>query len=253
MNKNERDFVGSLEKGLSVIEAFDTSNQKMTLSEVARKTGLTRAAARRYLLTLTKLNYAEHDKGLFSLAPRVLRLGYAYVSTASLPRIAQPVLETVGGTTKEVASIAVFDGTDIVFLARSMNHRIISATIGLGTPYPAYCTAIGRVLLASRPDAEVEQYLKSIKPKRLTPKTKTERHQLLEEIVKVRKNGFAIIDEELEIGLCSIAVPVSDARGIVRLGMSVSMHAGRMTVEQMIKKILPSLESGRKTLSSMLY
>ncbi len=162
MEINERDFVGSLEKGLGVIEAFDASNQKMTLSEVARKTGLTRAAARRYLLTLVNLNYAEHDKGLFSLAPRVLRLGYAYLSTASLPRLAQPVLEIVGGRTKEVASIAVFDGTEIVFLARSMNHRIVSATIGLGTPYPAYCTAIGRVLLASRPDAEVEHYLKNI-------------------------------------------------------------------------------------------
>ena len=253
MNRNERDFVGSLEKGLNVIEAFDASNQKMTLSEVARKTGLTRAAARRYLLTLAKLNYAEHDKDLFSLAPRVLRLGYAYLSTASLPRLAQPVLETVGARTKEVASIAVFDGTDIVFLARSMNHRIISATIGLGTPYPAYCTAIGRVLLASCPDAEVERYLKRIKPKKLTPKTKTERQQLLEEIVKVRRNGFATIEEELEIGLCSIAVPVADARGIVRLGMSVSMQAGRMTVEQMIKKFLPSLEFGRKMLSSMLY
>lgn len=252
MRLSERDFVGSLEKGLSVIEAFDASNQKMTLSEVARKTGLTRAAARRYLLTLAKLNYAEHDDDLFWLAPRILRLGYAYLSTASLPKLAQPVLEAVGGRTQEVASIAVLDGTEIVFVARSMNRRIVSATIGLGTPYPAYCTAIGRVLLASRSDAEVERFLDSIKPKKLTPKTKTGRHELFEEIVKARANGFAVIDEELETGLCSIALPVSDARGIVRLGMSVSMQAGRMSVEQMIKQFLPSLEFGREMLSSML-
>jgi IclR family pca regulon transcriptional regulator len=252
VRSTERDFVGSLEKGLRVIEAFDASNQKMTLSDVARKAGLTRAAARRHLLTLVELDYAEHDGDLFSLAPRILRLGYAYLSTATFPRLAQPVLEEVGGRTQEVVSIAVLNGTEIVFLARSINRRIVSPAIVLGTAYPAYCTAIGRVLLASRSDAEIDGFLAGIKPKKLTAKTKTGRRELAEEIAKARPKGFALVEEELEVGLCSIAVPVADARGTVRLGMSVSMEAGRMTTERMIKRILPSLRFGQQMLSAML-
>lgn len=249
---SERDFVESLEKGLKVIEAFDTLSRAMTLSEVAAKTGLTRAAARRYLLTLVALKYAEQERKVFRLAPRVLRLGYAYLSTANLPRLVQPVLEAVSGRTDEVASMAVLDGSEIVFLARSMNRRIISATVGLGRPYPAYCTAIGRVLMASRSDAEIERFLNTIKPKRLTPKTRTGRRQILEAILKARTDGFAVIDEELEIGLRSIAVPVSDSNGNVIFGISLSTHASHMTAEEMISRLLPSLEFGRDMLAASL-
>lgn len=252
MRLKERDFVSALEKGLTVIEAFEASSPKLTLSDVARKTGVTRAAARRYLLTLVKLSYAESDGKRFWLTPRILRLGYAYLSTASLPKLAQPVLETIGEKTQEVASLAILDGTEIVFLARSANRRIMAATAGVGTRLPAYCTAMGRVLLAGRSDTDIERFLKSIKPKKLTAKTKTGYRELFQEIVKVRTNGFAVNDEELETGLRTIAVPVTDARGAVILAMSVSLQSGRGTVAEMIREILPVLQSERQTLSSML-
>lgn len=252
MRANERDHVGALEKGLAVIEAFEASNSTLTLSEVARRTGLTRATARRYLLTLTRLNYAECDGKFFSLAPRVLRLGYAYLSTASLPKLAQPVLEAIGERTREVASIAILEGAEIAFLAHSANRRILSATFGLGTRLPAYCTAMGRVLLASRSDAEIEHFLKRIKPQKLTARTKTAQRELLAEIIRARTNGYSISDEELEIGLRSIAVPVTDSRGEVKLAMSVSLQSGRMTTAQMIQQILPALKSGSQSLSAML-
>lgn len=249
---NERDFVGALEKGLAVIEAFDPAQSRLTLSEVARKTGLTRAAARRYVLTLERLRYAESDGKLFSLTPRVLRLGYAYLSTVPLPKIAQPVLESIGEKTQEVASIAILDGSEIVFVARSAKRRIVAATNDVGTRRPAYCTSMGRVLLAGRPEAEVERLLKGSRPKKFTPKTRTGMRELLEEIGKVRARGFALNDEELEIGLRTIAVPVPGSRGEVNLAMSVSLHSARMSAAQMVQKILPLLQSGSRTLSAML-
>lgn len=252
MRSGERDFVGALEKGLAVIEAFGPTAPRLTLSEVARRTGLTRAAARRYLLTLARLRYAEPDGRFFSLTPRVLRLGYAYLSTAPLPKIAQPVLETIGEKTQEVASISILDGNEIVFLARSAKRRIVSVTNDVGTRRPAYCTSMGRVLLASRPEAELERLLKTSRPRKHTPKTKTGYRELLREIAKVRAQGYALNDEELEIGLRAIAVPVADSRGEAALAMSVSLHSARMTAAQMIQKILPVLQSGSRTLSAML-
>jgi len=252
MRLNERDFVGALAKGLSVIQALGAAGGRRTLSEVARGTRLTRAAARRYLLTLAKLGYAETDGKHFALTPLVLRLGYAYLSTASLPRLAQPVLEAIGEQTQEVASIAVLDGDDILFLARSAHRRIVSASTSIGTRLPAYCTAMGRVLLAGRTDAEIERFLKGIRPKKLTPKTKTEFRELLAEILRARRQGYAISDEELEIGLRSIAAPVTDSRGQTALAIAVSLQAARMTPAKMIERLLPALQSGKQALSAML-
>lgn len=252
MRQNERDFVAAMAKGLAVIEAFDPVTPRLALSEVARKTGITRAAARRYLLTLAKLSYAESDGKYYWLTPRVLRLGYAYLSSASLPKLAQPVLESVGERTQEVASIAVLDGEDILFVARSAVRRILVAATSVGTRFPAYCTAMGRVLLASLPDAEIEQHLKRIAPKKLTPKTKTGMRELMEEINRARKLGYAVSDNELEIGLRTIAVPVPDSRGKVDLAMAVSLQAGRMSVARMVKELVPALRTGARQLSAML-
>lgn len=249
---NDRDFVGALEKGLAVIEAFERNNPRLTLSEVGRRTGLTRAAARRYLLTLARLGYAESDGKLFWLAPRVLRLGYAYMSTTPLPKLAQPVLDRIGERVQEVASIGVVDDGSVVFLAHSASRRIISAATGVGTRIPAFCSALGRAILASRPEAEIEAFLDAHDFTKLTPKTKTHRQELHDELMKVRAEGYAVSDEELELGLRSIAVPVANARGEVVLAMSVSLHAARMTVEKMVEQALPALLDGRQTLASML-
>ena len=249
---HDRDFVGALEKGLLVIEAFGPASPKLTLSEVARRTELTRAAARRYLLTLVRLRYAETDGKLFWLAPRVLRLGHGYLVTAALPKLAQPIIDGIGERTQEVASIAILESADIVFLAHSGRRRVLSAVTRVGTRMPAYCTAMGRVLLAPRSDAEIERFLKSAAPRKLTEKTKVAPHDLLAEIRKVRADGYAVSDEELEIGLRSIAVPITDSRGEVVAAMSVSLQAGRMTVRQMIDDLLPELEAGRRALAAML-
>ena len=203
-------------------------------------------------MTLTELRYAESDGRHFSLTPRVLRLGYAFLSSAPLPKLAQPVLEMVGERTQEVASIAILDGTEVLFVARCANRRIVSAMVGVGTRLPAYCTSTGRVLLASRPDAEIERYLKGISPRKLTPKTKVTARELMNEIANARKNGFAVSDEELELGLLSISVPVTDSRGQVVLAMSASLQSNRMTTANALRQLLPALKEGARTLSAML-
>lgn len=252
MRSNERDFVAALARGLSVIQALGASGARLTLSQVARSAQLTRAAARRYLLTLARLGYAETDGKQFALTPLVLRLGYAYLSAASLPRLAQPVLEEIGERTQEVASLAVLDGTEIIFLARSAHRRILSVNTSVGTRLPAYCTAMGRVLLAGMPDDELARVLKGIKPRKLTPNTRTSMREIHEEINLARKRGYALSDEELEIGLRSIAVPVSDSRGRTLLAIAVSLQAARMTPAQMVEKLLPPLQTGKQTLAAML-
>ncbi len=252
MQIKERDYVGALEKGLAVIEAFGAKDPRLTLSDVARKAALTRAAARRHLLTLVKLGYAESDGKFFWLTPRVLRLGHEHLAAAPLPKLAQPILQMIGDKTDEVASLAVLDGTESVFLARSASRRIVSVAIGVGTRLPAYCTSTGRVVLAGRSDAEVERFLAGIRPMKYTYKTKSGHRQLFDEIRKARANGFALSDEEYEIGLRSIAVPVRDGSGATVAAMSLSVRSDRMTPKQMIRALLPPLEVGRQMLSAML-
>jgi IclR family transcriptional regulator, pca regulon regulatory protein len=248
----DRDYVAALATGLAVIEAFGAKDPRLTLSDVARKAGLTRAAARRHLLTLVALGYAESDGKFFWLTARVLRLGHEHLAAAPLTKLAQPILQMIGDKTGEVASLAVLDEAESVFLARSASSRIVSLAIGVGTRLPAYCTSTGRVLLAGRSDAEVEVFLAGIRPMKYTYKTKSGYRQLLEEIGRVRVSGFAISDEEYEIGLRSIAVPVRDASGATVAAISLSVHSNRMAPKQMIKQLLPPLEVGRQMLSAML-
>ncbi|MCL4798586.1 MAG: helix-turn-helix domain-containing protein [Burkholderiales bacterium] len=248
----ERDFVAALEKGLAVVEAFGPACPQLTLSEVAHRTGLTRAAARRYLLTLARLEYAEYDGKRFSLTPRVLRLGYAFLSTSPLPKLVQPVLEAIGEKTQEVASVAILDGADILFLAHSRNRRIVSVASSVGSRFPAYCTAIGRVLLAGRPEADVERFLRTVRPRKLTSRTKTGYRELLQAVATARQHGYAVCDEELELGLRSIAVPVGNSRGETVLGMSISLQTARMSAARMVEQLLPVLRAGGQSLSAML-
>jgi len=252
MQVNERDYVAALEKGLAVIEAFDAKRSKLTLSDVARAASLTRAAARRHLLTLVRLGYAESDGKFFWLTPRVLRLGHEHLAAAPLPKLAQPIQQMIGDKTEEVASLAILDGTESVFLARSASRRIVSLAIVVGTRLPAYCTSTGRVVLAGKSDAEVERFLDGIRPMKFTVKTKSSRRQLLEEIRKARSDGFSVSDEEYEIGLRTIAVPVRDGSGMTVAAMSLSVRSDRMTPKQMTNVLLPPLEVGRQMLSAML-
>ncbi len=253
IRSHDRDFVSSLEKGLLLIEAFEVGQPRLTVAEAATRTKLTRAAARRYLLTLVSLNYAESDGKYFWLSPRVLRLGYAYLSTASLPKMVQPILDHIGEKTKEVTSLAALVENEVIFLARSSSiRRMVAATSNVGLRFPAYCSAAGRAVLASRSDKEVMENLKNVKRERLTPNTKTRLENLMTEITQVRAQGYSVSDEELELGLRSIAVPVADSRGEVHFAVAVSLLSAHMTTKKMVRDILPHLLSAKQEIESLL-
>jgi IclR family pca regulon transcriptional regulator len=231
--------VQSLERGLSVIRAFDAEHRELGLSEVARATGLTRAAARRFLLTLVSLGYMHFDGGRFSLRPRVLELGFAYLSSLSLPEIAEPHMEALVARINESSSVSVLDDTDVVYVARVPTRRIMSITLAVGTRLPAYATSMGRVLLAALPDAELEERLGRIEVRALTPRTVTSHAELRKVIEQVRKQGFAVTDQELEQGLRSAAVPLHDASGAVVAALNVSVHASRASMHELRTRFLP--------------
>jgi IclR family pca regulon transcriptional regulator len=233
-------FVQSLERGLAVIRAFDGDHRQLTLSEVARRTGLPRAAARRFLLTLVELGYVRTDGRMFSLRPRVLDLGYAYLSSTSLPEVAQPHLEDLVARVHESCSVSVLDGEDIVYVARVATKRLMTVAINVGTRFPAYATSMGRVLLAARPAEERAAYLGTARLQPLTLHTVTDPARLAAVLAEVADQGFAVLDQELEEGLRSIAVPVRDAGGGVVAAMNVSASARRST-EALCRDLLPPL------------
>jgi IclR family transcriptional regulator, pca regulon regulatory protein len=235
------DFVQSLARGLAVIRAFDGTRPELGLSEVSRATGLTRATARRLLLTLVRLGYVRQDGNRFSLRPRVLELGYSYLSALSLPELAQPHMEALVAEVNESSSIAVLDDTDIVYVVRVPTSRIMSITIAVGTRLPAYPTSMGRVLLAGLgPDALADR-LARMEMRALTPMTVADVDALRDELDRVRGRGWAAVDQELEQGVRSAAVPIHDAGGTVCAAMNVSVHASRMTMQDLRKQVLPSL------------
>jgi IclR family transcriptional regulator, pca regulon regulatory protein len=235
------DYVQSLERGLAVIRAFGADNPDLRLSDVARATGLTRAAARRFLLTLVGLGYVRQDGASFSLRPRVLELGYAYLSALSLPEVAQPHMETLVGEVNESSSVAVLDDVDIVYVARVPTQRIMTITIAVGTRLPAYATSMGRVLLAGlEPDALAER-LERIEVDRLTATTVPNRKTLRQKIDVVRGAGWAAVDQELEEGVRSAAVPIRDGSQGVVAALNVSVHATRMTMQGLRREVVPRL------------
>ena len=233
------DFVQSLERGLAVIRAFDAEHRELALSEVARLTGLTRAAARRFLLTLVKLGYVNFSQGRFSLRPRVLELGYAYLSSLSLPEVAMPHMETLVAEVNESCSIAVLDDIDIVYVARVPTRRIMSITLAVGTRLPAFATSMGRVLLAGLPDDELEERLARIEITPLTSRTVKDKQGLREILTIVARQGYAATDQELEEGLRSLAVPLHSAAGTVIASLNVSVHASRASMAVLRRDFLP--------------
>src|SRR3954447_23767995 len=218
-------FVQSLERGLAVIRAFDEHNVELTLSDVARSTGLTRAASRRFLLTLADLGYVRTDGRWFSLSPRVLELGYAYLSSPSLPEVAEPHLERLVGEVRESSSVSVLDGADIVYVARVPVSRIMTVAINVGTRFPAYATSMGRVMLAGLPDEELEQYLANVRLDRLSSRTVATPDALRAELGRVRRQGWALVDQELEEGLRSVPAPLRDRAERVVPPVNLSAHA----------------------------
>jgi IclR family transcriptional regulator, pca regulon regulatory protein len=237
----DSDFVQSLDRGLAVIRAFGPGRERLSLSEVAGATGLTRAAARRFLLTLVKLGYARNDGREFSLRPRVLELGYAYLSGLALPEVAQPHLEELVAKVHESSSISVLDGHQIVYVVRVPTKRIMTVAISVGTRFPAYATSMGRVLLAALGDEELERYLAEATFERLTARTIAGPDRLRAIVREVARQGYAIVDQELEEGLRAVAAPIRGAPDVGTAAINVSAHASRVSLAAMRGQILPAL------------
>ena len=234
------DFVQSLDRGLAVIRAFGPDRERLSLSEVARVTGLTRAAARRFLLTLVKLGYVRNDGREFSLRPRVLELGYAYLSGLALPEVAAPHMEELVARLHESSSISVLDGHHIVYVVRVPTKRIMTVAISVGTRFPAYATSMGRVLLAQLSDDELERYLAEATFERLTSRTVTNPARLRTIVRDAARQGYAIVDQELEEGLRAVAAPIRGA-DVGSAAINVSAHASRVSMGAMRGQILPAL------------
>ncbi len=246
------DFMTSLARGLHVIRAFSGVDRRLTIADVSRATGLTRAVVRRCLYTLRELGYAAADGRTYSLQPRILNLGYAYLSTAPIPIAAQPVLEELSEQLAEATSVAVLDDGAVVYVARAATRRIMAVTLSVGSRLPAYCTALGRVLLANLPAEQTAQELAKIELIAHTRFTVTSRRRIEEILAQVRAEGFAVNDQELEIGLRSIAVPVRNVIGATVAAMNVSTQASRVSRRELLEKELPALKAAAERLGSQL-
>lgn len=244
-------YVQSLDRGLSVIRAL-AQHEPQTLSEVANATHLARATARRFLLTLEQLHYVQQHDRRFSLTPQVLELGYAYLSSLSLPEIAGPHLSRLVEQVRESSSVSILDGNDIVYVARVPVRSIMSVAISLGTRFPAHATSMGRVLLADLSSAERVRLLDGTHLERITPTTIDDRAELDAELDRVCRDGYALVDQELEVGLRSIAVPIRNATGNVVAAVNLSVHASVMTTETMREELLPPLRNTADAISREL-
>lgn len=246
------DFMTSLARGLHVIRAFTGFDRRLTIADVSRATGLTRAVVRRCLYTLRELGYACTDGRLFYLHPKVLNLGYAYLSTAPMPIAAQPLLEEVSRALDESSSVAVLDEGSVVFVARSATRRIMSVNLRVGSRVPSYCTALGRVLLAHLEPEQVADQLEGADFRPHTRHTVPTRKKLEDILYTVRRQGYALNDQELEIGLRSIAVPVRNVVGEVVAAMNVGAQATRVSLRDMVDTFLPILRSAADRLGGQL-
>lgn len=235
----EGDIINGLVKGLAVIECFDEEHASQSITDVANRTGLERATARRCLLTLTSLGYASYDGKFFRLTPRVLNLGHSYLAATPLPRLIQPFLEELSAATGESTSAAMLEGTDILYIARASIRRVMSINLAPGARLPAYCTSMGRVLLSALSPAKAKSLLDQSELIAYTAKTKADLATITTELAVVAAQGFAVIDEELELGLCSIAVPIFNAQGQTVAALNIGAQTARASTSHMIANFLP--------------
>jgi IclR family pca regulon transcriptional regulator len=235
------EYVRSLARGLAVIGSFSDGRPVMTISMVAAETGLTRATARRILHTLRQLGFVAADGDLFRLTPKVLSIGYSYLSALELPELAHPHMEQLVAQIHESSSLAILDRPDVVYVARVPTKRIMSVTLTVGTRLPAFATSMGRVLLAELPPDELDALVGSEPFPALTSRTVRTPDELREVLSQVRQQGYALTDQELEDGLRSIAVPIRDARGDAEAALNIAAHAGRISTDTMLTDFLPRL------------
>jgi IclR family pca regulon transcriptional regulator len=245
-------FMTSLARGLAVLRAFSDSRRALTIAQISQKTGIPRAAVRRCLHTLKQLGYADAEMNNFSLRPKVLTLGYSYLSSTPLAVSSQPYLNTISRALNESCSLAVLDEGEVLYIARSATSRVMSVALNTGSRLPAYCTSLGRVMLAHLEPDELDAYFARTKLRPMTERTVVSQKRLREILGEVRQAGYAINDEELELGLRSIAVPVRGASGRVLAALNVGAQAARVSVAQMEQEVLPVLRNGALELSVLL-
>ena len=245
-------YVQSFARGLEVIRSFSASAPQQTLSEVAQRTGLTRAGARRILLTLQTLGYVESDGRLFRLTPRILDLGFAYLSSLPFWNLAEPVMDGLAAQVGESCSAAVLEGSDIVYVMRVAVHKILRLSLSVGSRLPAYCTGMGRVLLAGLPDDEVLKRLRATERPRRTQYTATELDDILARVQQVRQQGWCLVDQELEEGLITLAAPIVNPAGQVVAALNISGQVNRTNAAVMQSQMLPPLLEAAREISRLL-
>jgi IclR family pca regulon transcriptional regulator len=251
MPQRSNDFIQSLERGLAVMNSFSRERTNQTLSEVAQVTGLTRATARRVLLTLTELGYVHQSSRSFSLTPKMLDLGYSYLSSLEVVEVAQRPMERLVEEVRESSSMSVLDGSEIVYVARVPTKRIMTIALALGSRLPAYPTSMGRVLLSGLSDSQIDDYIELTRLERLTPRTVTDPDELRSAIDEVRAKGFALVDQELEEGVRSIAAPIFNSRREIIAAINISCHASRVTLEQIRGEFRPKLAATANEISRL--
>jgi IclR family pca regulon transcriptional regulator len=250
--RTERDFVHSLERGLAVLQVFSPEHPSVTLSQAATLTGLTRATARRILLTLEQLGYVRAEGRHFVPTPRVLGIGYAYLSSMDQWQAAHPFMVELAELTQESCSAATLDGTEVVYVARVPSTRVMSVNLNVGARVPAYATSMGRVLLGGLHPAMLDQYFAGVRLLPLTPHTVTDEARLRERIAQAREQGWSLVDEELEDGLRSIAAPIYDRYGRLDAALTICGHAGRVTSAQLRDEFLPHLLIAAKQITDQV-
>ncbi|MDO8185271.1 IclR family transcriptional regulator C-terminal domain-containing protein [Conexibacter sp. JD483] len=239
----DRDYVASLARGLSVIRAFSRSRPSMTLSEVAQRADMNRAAARRFLLTLVREGYAETDGKYFRLRPKILELGFSALSSLSFAEIAEPPMEDLSAELGETCLAAVLDGDLCVYIARASASRVVSVDLDVGSTLPAFTMSTGRVLLAAMSDDELDRWLDEFRPVRYTDHTVMSRAKLRDDVVAVREKGWSIVDQEYEIGFRSLSVPIRDQGDAVVAALNVCCPSPRVSLEKMQEEFLPATQA----------
>jgi IclR family transcriptional regulator, pca regulon regulatory protein len=252
MTISERDIMGGLAKGLAVIETFTAERARQSIAEVAASSGLDRATARRCLLTLAHGGYADYDGKYFTLTPRVLRLGTACLATMPLPQVVQPLLDDLSNRIGESTSVSILDGAEIVYVARAAQRRVMAIGLMPGSRLPAYCTSMGRVLLAALPETGARAVLGASPLPARTPVTLTLPDQILAELPRIRAQGYALIDQEVELGLRSMAVPLWNAHGRVVGALNVGVAAVQSSAADLAPMFLHALQEVQGKLKPML-
>jgi IclR family pca regulon transcriptional regulator len=252
MTISERDIMVGLAKGLAAIETFTAERPRQSITEVSQASGLDRATARRCLLTLAHLGYADYDGKYFTLTPRILRLGTACLATMPLPQVVQPLLDRLSEELGESSSVSILDGLEIVYVARAAHRKVMSIALMPGSRLPAFCTSMGRVMLAALPPDQARQVLTSAPLMARTPHTKTEVGAIMAELEAIRTAGYALIDQEVELGLRSIAIPVLNARGVTVAALNVGVAATQDDMGQLPARFLPAMLRIQRELQPML-